>query len=161
MNKVTAALLGLASVCLVAGCSPAEDDGDGARTPMSGASATPTLDPSSTGRMELDNRSYSPGDLLSVSWPGEDTRGVAYSLDAWDGSEWRTVYYLSAVSPGFRPKGDPTWWDADATGYGWVDVGVTGPGPDAAILPDTAATGTYRLCTANSPEQSCVVLTVD
>lgn len=162
MNPATAAFLGLALASSVVGCSSSPDD-TGA-TPTQGEptspTVTPTLDPALVGRMEIDLRTYLPGDKLNLRWPGEELRGIAYSLDAWEGTDWKTEYYISAVTQGDRPNHDPTWWDTGETGYGWVDIGVGGPGPDIAVVPDTAGPGIYRLCTANSPKQSCVLLTV-
>ncbi len=124
-------------------------------------STSPSLEPRVTGRMEIDDGSYRPGDKVTVRWPSEELRGIAYSLDSWTGNGWKVDYYISAVSPGYRPQHDPTWWDADENGYGWVDIGIIGRGPDIAIIPDTADPDTYRLCTANASRKSCALLTVE
>ncbi|GAA1159914.1 hypothetical protein [Nocardioides aquiterrae] len=163
MRIHVAAVVGLVAASSVAGCT--SPDGDAGATsvrsePTSSRTATPSLAPASLGRMEIDQRTYLPGDELSVRWPGQQLRGIAYSLDAWTGTAWRTRYYIAAVTPGYRANHDPTWWDADGTGRGWVDIGVGGAGPDIAVVPDTAGPGGYRLCTANSPKQSCALLTV-
>lgn len=148
--RVAASVL---AVCLAAGCSSARDD-TSAPVRASEPVPTPTAAP-----MEVDQQTYRPGDRVNVRWPGEDLRGIAYSLDSWTGSEWKTAYYVSAVSRGVDGA-EPTWWDADEPDRGWVDIGVGGPGPDIAVVPETAEPGEYRLCTANSLEQSCVLLTV-
>lgn len=101
------------------------------------------------------------GDEVRVLWPGEEGRGIAYSLDAWTGTDWTTQFYVTAVTQGHHPAGHPRWWDASETNYAWVDIGVGGPGPDIAVVPDVAEPGVYRLCTANSVRKSCVLITVE
>jgi hypothetical protein len=159
----TVALFGLAVASLTVGCSA--PDGDGAtrskRESTSLPTATATLEPSLAGRIETDQWAYMPGDEVKVRWPGEELRGIAYSLDAWTGTDWKTQFYMSAVTRGHRPGGGPVWWATDETDHGWVDIGVGGPGPDIAVVPDIADPGTYRLCTANSPKKSCVLITVE
>jgi hypothetical protein len=161
----TVALLGLVVASLTVGCSSAPD-GDGA-TPLkeedsSPSTTTPTLDPSLAGRMDTDKGAYAPGEEVRVRWPGEETRGIAYSLDAWTGTNWKTQFYMGAVTQGHRPpEGGPVWWETGEKDYGWVDIGVFGPGPDIAVVPDIADPGAYRLCTANSPKKSCVLITVE
>ena len=150
MKTPTRLLVGLVVAAALNGCS--SDDGqDQSRAPA------PALDPASTGRMQIEQRAYEPGDRVSVRWPSEDLRGVAYSLDLWTGQEWDTRYYIGATK---KPTSSPAWWDADEKGRGWPDIGIGGPGPDLAVVPDTAESGTYRLCTANARRQSCALLTV-
>ena len=54
------------------------------------------------------------------------------------------------------------WWTAEeGENRGWPQVAVTGPGPDRAIVPDTAPAGNYLLCTAtNTNPEACALLTV-
>lgn len=87
-------------------------------------------------------------------------RGIAYSLGSWSGTEWRTEFYISALAEGRSNKGAPAWWLVDDRDRGWIDIGIGGEGPDIAVVPDPAGSGTYRICTANSPESSCALLDV-
>lgn len=160
--QLTVALLRHAVASLTVGCLSAPDDDGATRAKRESTlppTATPTLDPSLAGRIETDQRAYVPGDEVEVRWPGEEMRGVAYSMDMWTGAEWKTQFYISAVTLGYRPEARPVWWASEADHY-WEDIGVGGPGPDIAVVPDIADPGTYRLCTANSPQKSCVLITV-
>lgn len=145
---------------LLSGVRPSDPTGTFDQLGERAEGADPTLDPASLGRMEVEDRSYSPGDRVNIRWPGEHPRGIAYSLDLWTGENWKTRFYLSAHVGNGDASSDPPWWDADTEGHAWADLGVGGPGPDVAVVPPVAEPGTYRLCTANSPAQSCAMLTV-
>ncbi|MDN4161111.1 hypothetical protein [Nocardioides abyssi] len=157
-----AALIGLVLASSSIGCSSAMNEDNAPRPRQERASrtvATPTLDPWLTGRMATDRQAYVPGDQVVVRWYSRERRGIAYSLDGWTGTEWKTEYYVIAVSQGYAPAARPTWWDANER-RGWVDIGVSGSGSDVAVVPDVADPGTYRLCTANAARKSCVLLSV-
>jgi hypothetical protein len=93
-----------------------------------------------------------PGDAVSLSFPTEQLRGVGFILTARDGG---TTYQLTSNA---MDRGrEPTW---SPEGSGWVDVGISGPGPDQVLIPPVAAPGDYELCTGNAPAEQCVSLTV-
>lgn len=147
----------------LSGCSsdsseskPASDGGSSASTTV--PASTPSLEASVRGRMKLEQRTFRPGDEVKVRWPDENLRGVAYSLDQWTGNDWRPAFYVSATTSRSSEIG-PRWWPVDGSGY-WNDIGLGGPGPDIAVVPDVATTGTYRLCTANARRLSCALLKV-
>ncbi|WP_183100008.1 hypothetical protein [Nocardioides pelophilus] len=161
MHRAPAVASVLATLAL-AGCSDGKESeaGGPVAEPSSSATAQPTLAPAVDRRMQLARTTYHAGDRVRVRWPGEQLRGIGYQLDEWTGTGWEVRYYLSAVTSGYNRKGEPTWWSVDEDGYGWVDIGVGGAGPDVVVVPDVASPGTYRLCTANSPRLSCALIDV-
>ena len=101
-----------------------------------------------------------PGQRVALRFESDEVRGIAFSLSVRSEKSWTTAYYLTSDwgSPGSH---SPTWWSVeDSEGRGWPDVGVGGPGPDHVIVPDEAAAGEYLLCTANSVDEACAILTV-
>lgn len=102
-----------------------------------------------------------PGDLVSVRFPADTTRGLAFALAPWSDGGWdEPSYYLT--SDGGDPSAfQPDWWRADRPNRGWPDIGVGGAGPDHVVIPPTASAGPYLLCTANAPSEACALLTVD
>lgn len=100
-----------------------------------------------------------PGDELAMQFSHEGIRGIAFSLDGWDGTTWRPLYVLT--SDGQSAHREPAWWRAGESGRGWVDVAVTGPGPEHVVVPRTAPAGDYRVCTADAATRSCGLLTVE
>ena len=98
-----------------------------------------------------------PGATVALTFPDESGRGIAFQL-AKATEPSKVLYYLTS-DWGRRGEHTPTWWRAGASG-GWEDVGISGPGPDRVVVPDTAEDGTYRLCTANAADQVCGLLTV-
>lgn len=132
-------------------------DGQIAGTPT--ADAPPplsgTFDP-----IDLTPKTAQPRALVSMGFPKSGMRGIAFSLDKWEDGEWQAAYYLT--SDGGSLGWEPSWWSlADAEGRGWRDIGVSGPGPDQVIVPNTATNGFYRLCTANAVEEACGLLEVN
>lgn len=97
------------------------------------------------------------GDLIEVRFPEETLRGIGWVLESQEGDSWQQRYFLVSDE-----LGEPRWWGAeDSEGQGWEDLGVTGPGPDTLLIPDVAAPGNYRLCTANSQPNFCSELEID
>ena len=95
-----------------------------------------------------------------MRFPEDHRRGIAFSLSRWSEGRWNLTYYLSSD---WGASGDypPTWWTVeDGENRGWEDVGVSGPGPDRVLVPDTAPPGDYLLCTANALDEACALLTV-
>lgn len=112
-----------------------------------------------TGRMLVQDRAYQPGEMLEIRWPNGDLRGFGYSFDRWDGTAWEPTFFLRSAPEGVRGGANPDWW-AVGEGGSWEDLGLAGPGPDVAVVPEVAPSGTYRLCTANSQTQSCALVEV-
>jgi len=117
----------------------------------------PTLDPKYAGRMGVTPATAKPGQRIGATFTDpEFIRGVAFTLaSATDG---KVLYYI------FRGRGEkPTWSSAtDPNGLRpGGGAGVRGHGPDNLVVPDTAADGTYLLCTHETKEdQACALLTV-
>jgi hypothetical protein len=109
-----------------------------------------------------------PGDELAMQFP-DDTgvRGVAFTLDGWDGSGWKPLFHLT--SDGQSAHREPAWWRVGEEvgervgeqGAGWEDAGVSGTGPDHVVVPPEAPAGDYRVCTADAREQLCGLLTIE
>jgi heat shock protein HslJ len=163
-RAMTLASLGVAASIVVAATYNALPQGDVDVGKDTGrVTVSPSPDPlpvGLTGRMFVQERPYSPGETLEIRWPGEEVRGVGYSFDRWNGMVWEPTFYLRSGSPG-APRGmEPAWWPVEGSGT-WGDVGLGGPGPDIAVVPDTAKGGTYRLCTANSQAQSCAIVEIE
>jgi len=101
-----------------------------------------------------------PGDELAMQFAADSgPRGIAYSLDGWDGRDWQPLYYLT--SDGQSAHREPAWWRVDEQGRGWDDVGVSGRGPDHVVVPPGALPGDYRVCTAGGGEPVCGLLTIE
>ena len=98
-----------------------------------------------------------PGALVALTFPGGGSRGVAFKL-AKTTDPANVLYYLTS-DWGKPSKHKPGWWPVSGN-WGWVDVGISGPGPDHVVVPDTAEDGTYLLCTANAHPELCGLLTV-
>jgi hypothetical protein len=150
----TRLIVALMSVLLIiAGCAAESDS-----TPSESAGP---YDPSATIRpelMELEPATPAPDEVLSVRFPQETQRGVAFVLEEDTASDWDLRYFLVA---GSESEGAAEWWTPDeAEGRGWDDVGVDGPGPDFVEVPATAPPGDYRLCTANAVENLCAPLKI-
>ena len=110
--------------------------------------------------MVLDSASAAAGQEIGVRFPADSQRGIAFSLSQWSEREWKLTYYLTSD---WGTSGDfsPTWWKAeDSEDRGWEQVGVSGPGPDRVLIPDTAPPGDYLLCTANALDKACALLAV-
>jgi hypothetical protein len=121
---------------------------------------TPSVDPDLEGTMTVTPASAMPGQEVELRFPADSQRGIAFSLSHWDGGQWNESYYLSSD---WGTSGDysPSWWSVDdSENRGWEDVGVSGPGPDRVLVPDTALPGVYLLCTANALDKACALLTV-
>lgn len=122
--------------------------------------SAPSLDPDLEGTMTVAPASATPGREVALRFPPGSQRGIAFSLAQWSDGQWDETYYLTSD---WGTSGDytPTWWTVeDSKNRGWEDVGVSGPGPDRVLVPETAAPGDYLLCTANALDEACALLTV-
>ena len=118
---------------------------------------SPRIDPRGPNPITVTPSTARPGATVALTFPDEPSRGIAFQLaKATDPS--KVLYYMTS-DWGQGAKHKPTWWAYGESG-GWVDVGLGGPGPDHVVVPDTAADGTYLLCTANAAIQVCGLLTV-
>jgi hypothetical protein len=146
------------SSCGVAGDGEATADApDGAAPAGAGgpyddtASLRPDL-------IQADPSRAAPGAAVELAFPEGTDRGVAYVLEVRTGDGWETRFFLTAVAEGYDL--DEPHWGPAGEDYAWDDVGVEGHGPDVIRIPDTAAPGSYRLCTANAVENFCTELEV-
>lgn len=99
------------------------------------------------------------GSVVTLGFPDERLRGVGFTLESPQSAGWKIEYYLIAGRGSKEPEAN-SWFQPGDVGGGWPDVGVSGPGGEQVRIPKVAAPGTYRLCTANAPDQTCVPLTV-
>lgn len=99
-----------------------------------------------------------PGEVIEVTWPEEDERGLGYVLEKQVGDDWDLSYFMVAGTE-FTGEGTDWWAVNDAEGRGWDDIGVIGPGPDLIEVPDIAELGSYRVCATDVPV--CAPLEVD
>lgn len=162
MRRVAVGLI--AASVLLTGCADssepgsagtAADEGDGESSQVA-----PTFDATWRGTMTVTPATATRGQRLALRFGSEEVRGIAFSLSEWGEEGWTVAYYLT--SDWGSPVGHtPEWWSVeDAEGRGWVDVGISGPGPDHVIVPDSAPPGDYLLCTANSADEACALLNV-
>lgn len=123
--------------------------------------ATPatTLTPEPRSPMTAEPDTASPGSVVTLGFPDERMRGVAFTLESAQPTGWKVEYYLIA-GRGSKEPGANSWFRPGDPSGGWPDVGIGGPGGEKVRVPEVAEPGTYRLCTANSPEQTCITLTV-
>lgn len=111
------------------------------------------------GGMRVEDRTYEPGETMRLFWPRERRRGLGYTLDMWRAGGWEPAYGLRATTSRGQSTIPSDWWPVGDVGAVF-DVGLRGPGPDLATVPDTASPGTYRLCTSNSRRPACTILEV-
>ncbi len=102
-----------------------------------------------------------PGEDVRVTYPGGRERGIAYVLERSDDGSLHTTHLMTAAndSPDLAGR-EPAWAEFGTPGHGWEDIGISGPGPDALVIPPSALAGDYRICTANSVENICAEITV-
>ncbi|GAA5105883.1 hypothetical protein GCM10023339_02210 [Alloalcanivorax gelatiniphagus] len=101
-----------------------------------------------------------PGQQVALHFPVDSQRGIAFSLSRWSDGQWNETYYLTSD---WGTSGDraPSWWTVeDSENRGWEDMGVSGAGPDRVLVPDTATSGDYLICTVNAPHEACAQVTV-
>lgn len=122
--------------------------------------SAPSLDPGLEGTMTVAPTSATPGQEVALRFPSDSERGIAFSLAQWSEGQWDEKYYLTSD---WGTSGDhaPAWWTVeDSENRGWEDVGVSGPGPDRVLVPETASPGDYLLCPAHALDEACALLTV-
>jgi hypothetical protein len=100
-----------------------------------------------------------PGSRIELFFPEETERGLGFVLEEAVDDGWVLRYFLTSAPADGGPD-EPSWVPADDGEPGWDAVGIGGPGPDVIEVPDTAAVGTYRVCTAISRENHCAQIGV-
>jgi hypothetical protein len=109
--------------------------------------------------MTVAPRSARPGREITLRFPADNVRGIAFSLSAWGQDQWIPFFYLT--SDWGTTDHAPSWWRVDGSeDRGWEQVAVEGEGPDHVVVPETATPGDYLLCTANAVDEACALLTV-
>jgi hypothetical protein len=137
----------LPALPLLAGCTGASAEG-------------PTLPPDLAGTMTVEPGSAAPGEVVTLRFPPQSVRGIAFVLSRWDDGDWTEELYLTSDwgDPARQPGG---WWRVeDSVNRGWAQVAVEGAGPDRVVVPDAAQPGDHLLCTANAVDRACALLTV-
>jgi hypothetical protein len=118
------------------------------------------LDPGAAARPDLvvaEPSAVAAGGFLELTFPKETDRGLPWVLELQEDNTWHARYLLSSDANGTAPS----WVGADEPDkWAWEDVGVSGPGPDAVLIPDVAAPGRYRLCTANAQDNLCAEIEI-
>lgn len=148
----SAAACAVLAVGAVATLTPWQNDG--APAPVA---SKPTLDPKYEGMMTITPATAAPGAEIGLTFPDADyIRGVAFTLAS--PADGKLLYYLFNG----RRGGKSTWSSAtDPNGKRpSIEVGIRGHGPDRLVVPDTAADGTYLLCTSQVRDKACALLTV-
>lgn len=122
--------------------------------------SAPSLDSGLKGTMRVAPTSATPGQEVALRFPSDSQRGIAFSLAQWSEGQWEEKYFLTS-DWGTSGDATPTWWTVeDSADRGWEQVGVSGPGPDRVLVPESASPGDYRLCTANALDEAGALLTV-
>lgn len=98
-----------------------------------------------------------PGSEVALRFPEETFRGIAFQLDRRTADGWETTHWMTSDANGDQYADTVP---AGTEGYGVIDVGVGGPGPDHVRLPDDVGPGEHRICTANAGEEFCAPLTI-
>jgi len=146
MRRGAIAAVALALSLALAGCAATD-----LLPPGTPHDATAVFRPAS---MAVDPEAAAPADIVELSFPDEMTRGVWFVLEQEVQGSWAYRYDLTSDGPG---AGWPVDWHvAGGEGFAVEDIGVGGIGPDHVVIPDTAAPGTWRICTGNAGENVCV-----
>jgi hypothetical protein len=146
---VSAAACAVVAVGAIATLTPWQNADD--QAPVA---SKPTLDPKYAGMMTITPATAAPGAQIGLTYPKGYLRGLGFTLAEPDGG--KLLYYLAAGHAGSKP----TWKAAGGDTIGGPDLGIVGAGPDLLVVPDTAADGTYLLCTSGTRVQACALLTV-
>lgn len=115
--------------------------------------------------MEVHPDEASPGDQVELLFPQETDRGVGFVLEERVDDRWHVRYFLTVpdIGLGDDPPEDlwGSWFPPDNPDrLDWPDVGVSGPVPGRALVPEPASPGEYRVCTAMQPDSFCAELTI-
>jgi hypothetical protein len=142
---VAAAVVALVGGGLVVGSQPPDPPDD---APVLGTEAAVPLSPGMTVTPDV----ATPGQVVSVTYRTDWTRGIGYQLARPDRPD--APDYVMGASD------ESAHWMSTDDEYGFEDIGVTGLGPDRVQVPDDIDAGEWVLCTANARPQRCTSLTV-
>lgn len=145
-------------VALLAGGCGAAPEPSAMRESEDGLAGVP-FDPTAMMRPELievQPEVAMPGDELRVTYRKPVSRGIGYTLEEAGVNSWRLRYMLAAAKPN---DGAPRWWTPEER-IGWPDEGFDDHGPDVLLVPPTAGSGSYRVCTGNAAENVCTSLQI-
>jgi hypothetical protein len=149
--RVLALIFGVVALNSVVGCSDDSDRGardDTETTSSRGASTSVTT--SVTSDLTFEPPTPQPGEEFQVSYPEGTERGIPFLMQTLDlAGAWITQFVLISDGAGTEPY----WLTAEDAE--WVDIGVGGDLPDALVIPEVAAPGRYRICTANIVPPLC------
>jgi len=122
--------------------------------------AAPQPDPTVAAEpaMNIDPSAVPPGALITLHFPTGLRRGLYFSLESRQATDWRLDYYLVTTTDG-NPARRP-WYRADDPDMVFFDVGISGPGGEKVLIPDVATPGDYQLCIAGSKQTACSALTI-
>lgn len=98
-----------------------------------------------------------PGQQLALRFPEQTARGIAFELHRRTAQGWVATHRMNSDANGAEYAGTAP---VGAQGFGSIDVGVGGPGPDHVSLPRDVPPGEYRVCTANAGDEFCSPLTI-
>jgi hypothetical protein len=144
------------AVGAIAALTPWQDDSSAPVAPGPTLAAGPTLDPKYAGTMIITPATAAPGAEIDLTFPdAEYVRGVPFTLAS--PADGKVLYYLFNGRPG------KSTWSSAADPNGQrpsSEAGIKGHGPDRLVVPDTAADGTYLLCTVDVRDEACALLTV-
>lgn len=107
--------------------------------------------------MIIDPAVAAPGDELALRFPEETPRGIAFELHRRTDGGWVTTHGMNSDANGKEYAGTVP---VGTEGFGSIDVGIGGPGPDRVALPGDIPPGEYRVCTANAGDEFCAPLTI-
>jgi hypothetical protein len=100
-----------------------------------------------------------PGELVSVFFPDDRTRGIHYVLESQAGGGWNLDFHLISDWGGSHEAKYFTVEEMEDIAV--EDLGIEGPGPDRVVIPSETPLGDYRVCTANSRPNVCALLVVE
>jgi hypothetical protein len=107
------------------------------------------------GRMVVEPDRARPGELVEVRFPDGADRGLLYALDASAGDGWDRLWMLISNANGAEPL-----WFPNGEEVAVEAIGIVGEGPDRLQIPNEAAPGRYRVCTANAAENLCAPIDI-
>jgi hypothetical protein len=94
------------------------------------------------------------GTIVEVVYPGGEERGIAHSLQRWDGTTWADAYSVAVSDPDQQFDEEiiaNAWAPADEE-FSVEAIGFTGSeGGQYTVIPPPTEPGTYRLC-ADPPD---------
>jgi len=108
-------------------------------------------------RIVADRTTVQAGEILTLTFPTNVTRGAAYYLSAWNGDGWDEPAFLLISNGGGEAHcpSCPTYSDRHEP---WVvrPIALNGPGPEQVLIPETASPGSHRLCAIDVNPPLCV-----